>query len=242
MAKKGNNKTSNNKTKGPAKKKNSREFRREQRLKAKRRRQIIQSVVVLLVIGMVTAFALWPRSRGGAPVDAERLASDPSLGNTSAPITITEFADFGCPSCRAWHHSGIRERIMETYGDEVQFVWKDFPVITPFSPKAAEAGQCAFDQGEESFWAFHDLVYDRGDIRVRALKSYASQIGLDSAAFNRCLDSGHHQATVRRDMNEARTLRLRGTPSFVVNGRVLPGPPSYQQLAGIIEETLKNQN
>ena len=80
-------------------------------------------------------------------LDAVRLADNPSLGSASARVTIVEYADFGCTSCRAWHNAGILDQIRALYGDKVQFVWKDFPVITAQSPKAAEAGQCAFDQG-----------------------------------------------------------------------------------------------
>lgn len=187
----------------------------------------------------IAAVALWPR--GGvvaSPVPAERLALEPALGPADADVTIVEYADFGCPSCRAWHHAGIRDRVMETYGDRVRFEWRDFAVITPWSPKAAEAGQCALDQGQDAFWAFHDLAYAHGDIREEALLSYARALPLDATAFETCLNSDRHRATVQRDVDEARELRLRGTPSFVLEERVLPGPPTYERLAAIVDAAL----
>jgi protein-disulfide isomerase len=48
--------------------------------------------------------------------------------------------------------------VLAKYPNKIHFVWRDFPVITLDSPKAAEAGQCAFDQG--TFWPFHDMAYD----------------------------------------------------------------------------------
>lgn len=218
---------------------NRRAARREEKHRARRRNQIVQSVAVLALIGVVAAFALWPRAAAPA-ADSQRVRLDPVLGAEGAPVTITEFADFGCPSCRAWHRAGIRESIMAAYGERVRFVWKDFPVITPFSPKAAEAGQCALDQGQESFWAFHDLVYQHGRLRVDDLKAYAAELELDTAVFDRCLDAGRHEATVRSDLEEARALRLRGTPSFLIGDRVLPGPPGYDQLAALIDAALTN--
>ena len=53
---------------------------------------------------------------------------------------------------------GILDQLRAKYGDQIRFVWRDFPVITLLSPKAAEAGQCAHEQGK--FWEFHDLVYN----------------------------------------------------------------------------------
>lgn len=210
--------------------------RREQKKKAKQRTKMLQFSAAGVIVLAVAALVIWPKSVA-APVDAARLADDPVIGAVAAPVVITEFADFGCPACRSWHNAGIRERVLETYGDQVQFVWRDFPVITAQSPKAAEAGQCAYDQGK--FWKYHDLVYEsRAGLGVDALKFYAEETGLDTETFNSCLETGQHRATVEHDLNEARNLRLRGTPSFIVNGQTLPGPPRYEQLVAIIDEAL----
>ena len=209
--------------------------KRKEKQAQKRRSQIISFSSIALIILAVAAFSFWPRQQAAA-VDETRLALDPKIGPDSALVTIVEFADFGCHGCQAWHNSGTKERILETYGDKVQFVWRDFPVITAQSPKAAEAGQCALDQGK--FWEYHDLVYERGRLGIDSLKAYAQETELDTKAFNTCLNSGQHRATVERDLSSARKLRLRGTPSFIVNNRVLPGPPRYEQLATIIDEVL----
>ena len=113
------------------------------------------------------------------------------------------------------------------YGDQVRFVWRDFPVITPQSPKAAEAGQCAYDQGQ--YWEYHDLLYERAPaLGVNDLKTYAAEVGLDTAQFNQCLDAGQHQATVDHDLQDALGRGFRGTPSFrckTTCGTRVPGRP-----------------
>ena len=212
--------------------------RRKRKQKKKNNNQAVLLLVGVLAIAAL-AFVFWPKA-GSVKASSERIAQDPFLGQKVAKVTILEYSDFGCPSCRAWHNAGILDRIMENYGDEVKFVWKDFPVITPQSPKAAEAGQCALDQGK--FWEYHDLIYTSQGLGISSLKRFAQEVGLDTNKFDKCLDSGLHKSTVDKDLNEARGLRLRGTPSFIVNGTKLVGPPSYESLANIIENNLAKGN
>jgi protein-disulfide isomerase len=161
----------------------------------------------------------------------------PALGPASAPITIADYADFGCPSCQAWHRMGILNQIRAHYGDKIRFVWYDFPVITPQSPKAAEAARCAADPGK--FWEYHDLLYLRAPaIGVDALKAYARELKLDSASFNQCLDAGVHQAAVERDLQDAFAHQFHGTPSFLINGQLLIGPPAFAVLQRRIDAIL----
>src|SRR5262249_25577273 len=106
------------------------------------------------------------------PLSAAALGEDPALGPANAPVPIIAYGGFGCPTCKAWHQAGILRHVLAKYGNKVRFVWRDFPIITADSFKAAEAGQCAQDQGR--FWPFHDLVYDRSPaIGVDDLKRYA---------------------------------------------------------------------
>ena len=70
------------------------------------------------------------------------------------------------------------------------------------------------------------------------LKDYTGELGLDRAAFDQCLDSGQHQATVEKDLEEAFERRLPGTPSFLINEQPLAGPPNFQTLQSLIEANL----
>jgi protein-disulfide isomerase len=114
------------------------------------------------------------------------------------------------------------EQLQANYGDQVRIVWRDLPIITPQSPKAAEAAQCAYDQGR--FWDYHDLLFVQApNLGVRNLKSYAVELGLDEDVFNQCLDSGTHADTVDLDKRDAFRRGLRGTPSFLINDQPLIG-------------------
>ncbi len=113
------------------------------------------------------------------------------LGLVDAPVRIVEFGDFGCPACRAWHNSGIRNALIEEYGEDISFTYRHFPVITTQSPRAAEAGQCASEQGK--FCDYHDYIYESTPLAALSpdqLKSYADAVGLDKQQFDECLDLG----------------------------------------------------
>ena len=156
-------------------------------------------------------------------------------GETNQKIVeIVEYGDFGCHACQLWHNSGVRERILADYGDQVRFVWRDFPVITANSPLAAEAGHCAGAQ--DRFWEYHDHVYENlAGLRENQLVGYAIDIGLDQQAFQMCLEQGLMKAKVQSNEQQARALGLRGTPGFTLNGVPLSAPPSYEALASLIE-------
>lgn len=218
------------------KRKNQKQIRQE-RIHAQKNRQRWIGIGVLALILFTAVFYSSTRPQA-QPLDETRLASNPTLGSASAKVVITEYGDFGCSSCRAWHNAGIMEQILAEYGNQVQFVWKDFPVITAQSPKAAEAGQCAFDQGK--FWEYHDYIYENVyALGVDELKSYAAELGLDTEKFNQCLDSGQNRAKVEQSLNEAqREYAFPGTPSFLVNGKKLTGPPTLEVLKSTIDAIL----
>lgn len=164
-----------------------------------------------------------------------------SIGPGSAPITITKYADYACFTCKAWHQRGILDQIFEAYGDQVRFVWHDFPITSANSPKAAEAGLCAHDQG--LFWPYHDMLYlNAPQLGPDHLKRYAAEVGLDSQEFNQCLDTGKYREAVEQSLNAALSHGFRGVPSFSVNETRIIGPASFEQLSAAIDVILSTSS
>lgn len=204
--------------------------------KAERKKKKITLVIVLTVVllGGVAAAISSDRGRGST---SELEIPVRSKGAETAVVVIEEYADYGCITCRVWHQMGIVDQILEEYDGLVRFDWYDFPIITANSPKAAEAGFCAFDQG--MFWEYHDVVFENYPlISEENLKQYAFAIGLDSQEFIRCLDSDKYQEVVKEEIKAAHRLGLRSTPSFRVNGNILIGLPTFDVLAAAIDEIL----
>ena len=216
---------------------NAANYQRKVQQRKQLNRNLSIGIVVVVLVALV--IAAWPEPEP-EPLPVSRMGSDPALGIEGASIVIIEYGDFGCPTCRAWHQAGIRDQILKEYRDQVQFVWRDYPVITAQSPKAAEAGQCAFDQGK--FWEYHDYIYEQtNSLSVDDLKSYAREVGLDGEQFDQCLDSGKNKAKVDESMQQGFKLGFPGAPGFLVNNQKLPGPPMYATLKGIIDEMLAEQ-
>lgn len=221
--------------------KTRRERQRQAQQKALRQRQFtIISIVSVLLLSFV-AFAVY-RNSTVAKVEntAEEVDPNNRIGSVNAPIEIVEFADFGCPACRQYHNLGIKDQLFAEFGEQISFTFRHFPVITQWSPKAAEAGQCASEQGQ--FWEYHDYIYERtpqNAIQVNQLKDYAALLGLDSAQFNTCLDSGQYANYVARDLQAAQLGGARGTPTFFVNGEQVT--PDFDSMAGAIRQILEEQ-
>ena len=215
--------------------KSKRQERQAARQQSKRNRTLLTSGGILLFVGILIYFT-WQQMAGGAAIPAADVP-DPIKGRADAPIEIVEYGDFGCPACRAWHNAGIAEEVLAQFGEQVRFVWRDFPIITAQSPQAAEAGHCAAAQGK--FWAYHDYLYEQSSgLSLPLLEQAATEVGLDRAAFDLCLAEGQMKAKVQANDQAARRLGLRGTPGFSFNGQPLPGPPSAQQLISMIQQQL----
>ena len=171
------------------------------------------------------------------PTTAAPMDAAPALGPQDAPVTIIEYSDFGCPACWYWYKIGVLDQLRAEYRDQIRFVWRDYPVITLLSPKAAEAGQCANEQGK--FWEFHDTIYEHERaISASDLEAYATAIGLNMDLFNECVSSRRYQDRVNAEQHEAFSHGFNGAPFFLVNGQVLIGPQSLTVFEGLIDPLL----
>jgi protein-disulfide isomerase len=172
-------------------------------------------------------------------LEPERIAvaaTGPSKGPAAAPVTIVEFSDFQCPACgRAFP---TLKRVLQQYEGKVRLVFRDFPLdMHPQAPKAAEAARCAGEQGK--FWEMHDRLFtNQRALQIPDLKRHATELGLDAASFDSCIDSGKHAASWKADMDAGRKLGVGATPTFFVNGRLLNGAMPFQAFSEVIDQEL----
>jgi protein-disulfide isomerase len=151
-----------------------------------------------------------------------------------------EFSDFQCPFCAKV--APILRQIETRYPNQVRLVYMQLPLmnIHPDSLRAAEASLCALSAGK--FWEMHDAMFaDQDRLDAPSLVETAGRIGLDAAAFKNCLESGKQRAAIQRNLSEAERLALDGTPGILVNGRLVGGTVTIEQLSRVIDEELRNK-
>jgi protein-disulfide isomerase len=139
---------------------------------------------------------------------------DPVLGKTDAPVTMIEFSDYGCPFCERFYVQTLPQ-IEKEYIDtgKVKFVYRDY----------------------------HNTLFDHQNAMDNSsLKKYAADLGLDTALFDRCLESGAMAEEVQKDFYESARIGIRGTPTFFINGLRLVGALPYQSFKQVIDQELNS--
>jgi protein-disulfide isomerase len=121
----------------------------------------------------------------------------------------------------------VYEKFIRT--GKVELIFLDLPLpMHPHAFKAAEAAACAGDQ--KMFWDMHHQLFgNQNALAPDRLPVYAEELGLDVAAFQKCLSSGRQGAGIREDMRVAQTLGITGTPAYLL-GRRIPGGDKVQIL------------
>lgn len=171
---------------------------------------------------------------------AEIMDDDPVKGDPNAPVVIVEFSDFECPFCVRYYQEAYRQ-IEEEYvkTGKVRYVFRDYPLgFHPYAQKAAEASQCADDQGK--FWEMHDKLFENQDkLDVSSLKQYAKDLELDSETFDQCLDSGKYEQEIVNDIRDAADYGIQGTPTFIINDKIVVGAQPFSEFKKIIDAELE---
>ncbi len=141
----------------------------------------------------------------------------------------------------------MKPALFEEYVDtgKVKFVYKHMAILGQESVWAAEASECAADQGQ--FWPYHDLLFSRqagenqGAFTKDKLLALAVELKLDMARFEPCLKNDQTQSRVQADTQEGQQVGVRGTPTFFVNGRAVVGALPLQDFQQVIEQALSGK-
>ncbi len=200
--------------------------------------------VVTFIIGWAAALPVEggeAEPSAGAVIAALERGPGPVKGEAGAPLTIVEFSDFQCSFCRRfWRDTlpRIEERYIRT--GKVRFVYRHLAVLGPLSVQAAEAAECAHAQGK--FWPYHDRLFESAGplaFTVARLRGYARDVGLQGEAFDRCLESGTFRQKVRNETMVGQFIGARGTPTFLVNGKLLVGARPFEVFVVAVDEELQ---
>lgn len=165
--------------------------------------------------------------------------SDHVLGLADAPVTLVEYGDFQCPTCKLAFPAV--KLLLQRFGTDVRFAFRHFPLEQPHphALPAAEAAECAAAQGR--FWEMHDLLFENQPRFERHhLDEYARRLGLDLPRFAAELDVHAHVGRVRADLDSGARSHVRGTPGFFMNGRIVDISFGMRSLFDAAERVLQS--
>lgn len=168
---------------------------------------------------------LWP------PKELQVTPADHIRGDPNAKLTVIEYGDFQCPYCE--RQQGVLQALSKDL--KMRWVWRQFPLtaIHPMALRAAEASECANDQGH--FWDYADgLFQEQAHLSEALLPALAAALHLDVARFNHCLQSGKYRAAVSPTRDPWLIEHIRGTPTFFINGKRHEGLLSYDELKALL--------
>lgn len=173
----------------------------------------------------------------------------PSMGADDAPITVVEFTDYQCPYCLRFTKTTfppLKKKYIDT--GKVRWVALNMPLsFHKDARKAAQGAHCAGEQ--DKFWEMRQALFEHPkELTVKDLSRHAKSLSLDTNDFDACMKSNRHLAAIDKDARDAASVRLTGTPSFIIgkttsdqiNGKVVIGAQPLNVFDAAITQLLGN--
>src|SRR3989338_7688488 len=158
---------------------------------------------------------------------------DPRRGADAAAVTIVNFGDYQCETCRELEVT--LAALMTDFPDDLVVVWKDMPNSTSHAEAlpAAVAARCAGEQ--DMFWEYHDLLFaNQASLGGELYTLIAENLELRERAFTKCLEDQSTAPLIQRTYEEGLALDLAVTPTIFVNGERYAGGLDSTTLKSII--------
>jgi len=238
---------------------------REERLKRERQQRgrlilYIIGGVILIVLGIVALNYFTNKSKAAnlpaivqITPKARPQEDRNNIGDPNAKVKIVEYSDFQCPYCKEFADNTLQSiidnyvttgKVYFTSRSMGNFVSQNIGGIGTESRDAAEAAYCAADQGK--YWEFGEAAFanwqgeEVGSFSPARLKAIAQMLGLDMNQFNSCVSSNKYQNQVDQDEADGKAAGVTGTPSFVINGKLVTGALPFAQFQSEIEAALQS--
>ncbi|HUT51455.1 MAG TPA: DsbA family protein [Alphaproteobacteria bacterium] len=162
-------------------------------------------------------------------------AASPIAGNKTGDVVIVEFFDYQCGYCKS-----VVDRLMKTVkaDGKIKIVFKEFPILGPQSVFAARAALAAGKQGK--YFEFHNAMMKlRGQVTQVSVFAVAKSVGIDTKQLAKDMRDPAIDKAIRANFALAKTLRINGTPAFIIGDQLVPGAVNQQMLEGYIEQARK---
>jgi protein-disulfide isomerase len=225
-------------------KKIRREAKKQQARRQEKQQQFLIKALLVILIPVVL-FVLFEGMFGGAPVypPDEVSSTDHVQGPVSAPLTITLYGDFQCPTCAT--EAMLLAQAWARISDRVRLVFRHYPLDTyPHSFEAARYVEAAGLQGR--FWEMYNIIY--GDQAswaplpdaTAAFENYAEQLGLDIEQLSTDAQLPVVREKILADQRGGNRAGVRATPTIFFNGEIMPNPRTATELIGMVNQYLSD--
>lgn len=161
---------------------------------------------------------------------------DITKGASDASVTVVEYFDPNCPHCKTFH--ATMKKLVGEYDDEVQFVYKPFPLRGSSLPEV-QALYAAHKEGK--FGKMLDAQYARqgqSGITKQDLKEIASEIGMNPDVLMSRLEDKKYRKQIIKQRKRAIEIGVESTPTVLVNGQFV-GSRSLECMKMFIERAKK---
>ncbi len=161
----------------------------------------------------------------------------PEAGNPDGDVTVVEFFDYNCGYCKKAYQDIMK--VIES-DDKVRVVFIDMPILSPTSKLMAEISVAAHKQGK--YFEVHQALMDyRGPQSADKYYELAEKAGVDIEQLKKDMKSAEVQTRINKNMQMAADLNIRGTPGFVIGGKLYPGYIGMQRLKDGIEDARSSE-
>jgi len=158
----------------------------------------------------------------------------PWQGSADAQVILVEFFDYNCGYCKQ-SMDAITRIINENKNVKISF--RDYPILSPISRIAAQAALAAQKQGK--YFVFHrNLMNYESNLSEKIIFKIAEDSGLDIEELKKQINNPEITATIQSTESVAKNIGIRGTPTFIINGKLHAGALDYNRLSFLIEEAL----
>ncbi len=162
--------------------------------------------------------------------DTKVYESLPRIGNMDSKLIIIEFVDYNCGYCKKT--LSTISKLMKNF-DNIQIVFIDYPILSESSEIAARASLAANEQN--AYFEYHSLLLNnKKSINEDILYKIAKELSLDIEKFKKDISSEKIKNNIIKNIKFANSLKIRGTPTFIIGKQILPGPYDYEKLKKII--------
>lgn len=209
---------------------------------------VLLGAIALIGAGTLVWMVMKPKTVSipiGAPVEV----SDTSgfrgyiLGSATAPVEVTEYADYQCPVCADFERIQFPTVYKQLIASGmVRWRYRDFPLdnIHSNARLAAHAAACADDQGK--YWEMHRVIYDRHpewaetnrDVSGK-FHQFAVEVGLNASAYDACMQSAKFAGRIEASLQEGQKLGVPATPSFVIGQKLYPSSQSSDSIRALVQ-------